>query len=236
MHLFQDFSPTEIREILPLFSERVFRKGATIIRQGELATCLYIIEQGSVELVYKPYDDREIRLTSLHKEDAFGWSAVLGNSFYSSSVIALEDINVYILCGEKLANFRTRNPDIGEKIMQRLAKSVAARKMNAENQVETLLKSGKMSKNWKGDESVKKKVESPKNEQIKVLLTNLSAYIEQFHGGSVEFVSLDGNILLVKLGGACLGCPLSPATLHGWIEGTVKQFFPEIKEVKNIAD
>jgi Fe-S cluster biogenesis protein NfuA len=68
-------------------------------------------------------------------------------------------------------------------------------------------------------------------EQLKVLLDQLSAYIEQFHGGSVEFIAFDGETLQVRLGGACLGCPLSPSTLHGWVEGTVKQFFPEIKKV-----
>ncbi|MFM8369228.1 MAG: NifU family protein [Chloroflexota bacterium] len=65
--------------------------------------------------------------------------------------------------------------------------------------------------------------------QIRRLLENLSAYIEQFHGGTVEFVSLEGNELKVRLGGACLNCPLLPSTLHGWVEGTVHQFFPEIR-------
>jgi Fe-S cluster biogenesis protein NfuA len=65
-------------------------------------------------------------------------------------------------------------------------------------------------------------------EQLKVLVEKISAYIEHFHGGSVEMVSYDGKTLLVRLGGACLGCPLSPNTLHGWVEGTVHQFFPEV--------
>ena len=65
--------------------------------------------------------------------------------------------------------------------------------------------------------------------QIRHLLENLSAYIEQFHGGTVEFVSLEEDRLKVRLGGACLNCPLLPSTLHGWVEGTVHQFFPEIR-------
>jgi Fe-S cluster biogenesis protein NfuA len=68
-------------------------------------------------------------------------------------------------------------------------------------------------------------------EQVKTLLDKISAYVEQFHGGSVEFVSFDGNKLEVRLGGACLGCPLSPATLHGWVAGTVHQFFPNVQVV-----
>ena len=71
--------------------------------------------------------------------------------------------------------------------------------------------------------------EGTREEQVKDLLDRISAYIEQYHGGSVELVSLEGNELKVRLGGACLGCPLSPVTLHGWVEGTVRQFFPEIE-------
>lgn len=70
-----------------------------------------------------------------------------------------------------------------------------------------------------------------RDEQIKSLLKRISAYVEQFHGGSVEYVSLDGNRLTVRLGGACLGCPLLPSTLQGWVAGTVHQFFPEIEVV-----
>jgi Fe-S cluster biogenesis protein NfuA len=75
----------------------------------------------------------------------------------------------------------------------------------------------------------------PKAElQMKALVEQLSAYIETFHGGSAEYISFDGKILKVRLGGACLGCPLSPATLHGWVEGTVRQFFPEIVRVEEV--
>ncbi len=74
------------------------------------------------------------------------------------------------------------------------------------------------------------------DEQVRVLVDRLSDYIEQFHGGSVELISFDGEVLVVRLGGACLGCPLSPNTLHGWVEGTVKQFFPQIERVLSIEE
>jgi Fe-S cluster biogenesis protein NfuA len=73
-----------------------------------------------------------------------------------------------------------------------------------------------------------------KGERLQALIEKLSAYIEHFHGGSVELVSFDEQTVTVRLGGACLGCPLSPNTLHGWVEGTVKQFFPEIKKVQAV--
>lgn len=66
-------------------------------------------------------------------------------------------------------------------------------------------------------------------EQIKGLIEQLNAYIENYHGGSVEFISFEGKVVKVRLGGACLGCPLSPTTLKGWVEGTIRQFFPDIE-------
>jgi Fe-S cluster biogenesis protein NfuA len=71
-------------------------------------------------------------------------------------------------------------------------------------------------------------------ELIEALLDQISSYIEQYHGGSVEMVDYDGKVLKVRLGGACLGCPLLPSTLHGWVEGTVRQFFPNIERVESV--
>ncbi|MEN4011678.1 MAG: NifU family protein [Chloroflexota bacterium] len=71
-------------------------------------------------------------------------------------------------------------------------------------------------------------------EQLRALIEKLSAYIETYHGGEVEYIGFDGRIVKVRLGGACLGCPLSPVTMKGWVEGTIKQFFPEIQAVEAV--
>lgn len=71
--------------------------------------------------------------------------------------------------------------------------------------------------------------EATNGERLKALIEQISAYIEQFHGGSVEMIGFDGEVVKVKLGGACLGCPLLPSTLHGWVAGTIHQFFPEVR-------
>ncbi|MEJ2412711.1 MAG: NifU family protein [Anaerolineales bacterium] len=65
-------------------------------------------------------------------------------------------------------------------------------------------------------------------EQMENLIQSISAYIEQYHGGSAELVAFDGEVVRVKLGGACLGCPLSTSTLKGWVQGTIHQFFPDV--------
>jgi Fe-S cluster biogenesis protein NfuA len=56
------------------------------------------------------------------------------------------------------------------------------------------------------------------------------------HGGNVEIVDLDNYVLFVRLTGGCQGCSSSSATLKQGIEKTVKQHFPEIKDVVDITN
>ncbi len=69
-------------------------------------------------------------------------------------------------------------------------------------------------------------------ERVKSLIEELDDYINHYHGGSVSFVSFDGKVVKVRLGGACEDCPLASTTVHGWVEGTLRQFFPEIEVVE----
>ena len=71
-------------------------------------------------------------------------------------------------------------------------------------------------------------------QQLQGLIEQLDAYINHYHGGSVELISFKDNVIQVRLGGACLGCPLSESTLHGWVEGTIRQFFPDIEKIENV--
>lgn len=50
-------------------------------------------------------------------------------------------------------------------------------------------------------------------------------------GGNVELVEVEGDLVKVKLTGACAGCPMSQMTLKMGIERLLKKEIPEIKEV-----
>ena len=78
-------------------------------------------------------------------------------------------------------------------------------------------------------------VDAPDDERLAALIENISSYIEYYHGGWVKLVEFDGKKAKVKLGGACLGCPLLPSTLKGWVAGTVRQFFPDV-EVEEVSE
>ena len=56
----------------------------------------------------------------------------------------------------------------------------------------------------------------------------------QADGGDVELVDVVDGKVMVKLTGACGGCPMATMTLKQGIERTLKEKVPEVKEVVSI--
>jgi Fe-S cluster biogenesis protein NfuA len=78
-------------------------------------------------------------------------------------------------------------------------------------------------------------VDADDQQRMRALVDTISAYIEYFHGGSVEMVDYENGVLRIRMMGACDGCKLAAVTLHGWVEGTVRQFFPDLVSVESVA-
>ncbi len=53
----------------------------------------------------------------------------------------------------------------------------------------------------------------------------------QRDGGDVELIDVEGDVVKIRLTGACGGCPMSQMTLKMGIERILKKEIPEIKEV-----
>ncbi|MBN2372552.1 NifU family protein [bacterium] len=53
-------------------------------------------------------------------------------------------------------------------------------------------------------------------------------------GGDLELVAVEGDVVKIRLKGACSGCPMSALTLKMGIEKYLKQKISWIKEVKSV--
>ena len=56
----------------------------------------------------------------------------------------------------------------------------------------------------------------------------------QADGGDLEFVELDGNVVKVRLQGACSGCPMAKLTLKRGVEARLKAEIPEVEAVEAV--
>ena len=110
-----------------------------VFEQGEPAVYLYIILNGTVVIRYKPYDGTSMTLTRLHEGDAFGWSAVIGNPAYTTTLMSKTKLDAIRVKGADLRYLCTKYPDTGEIILDRLAQLVSRRWKDAHLQVRKLL-------------------------------------------------------------------------------------------------
>ena len=80
---------------------------------------------------------------------------------------------------------------------------------------------------------------SPKyrEEQVDIDLDILNETIEyirpavQADGGDIKLASVDNGVVNIEMLGACVGCPLSIATLKSGIERILKEKVPGVEEV-----
>lgn len=70
-----------------------------------------------------------------------------------------------------------------------------------------------------------------KEEAVKACIEKIRPYL-QHDGGDVEFVSLENDIVYVRVHGACVGCMSLDITLKDGVEKLILDEVPEIKEVR----
>lgn len=70
-------------------------------------------------------------------------------------------------------------------------------------------------------------------ERVNAVIAKVKPALEA-DGGGIELVDVleDEKVVLVNLTGACHGCPMSTMTIKGYVEQTMIQEVPEIKEVR----
>lgn len=139
--LFQEFSPHDTDLLKQLFETFYRPADSVIFEQGDPATYLYMILEGSAIIRYKPYDGMPITLTRLRSGDVFGWSAVIGRKRYTSSIISETQVESLRIRGETLWKLVDEHPEVGKTIIDRLARMVSPRWVDAHAQIQTLLDS-----------------------------------------------------------------------------------------------
>jgi Fe-S cluster biogenesis protein NfuA len=72
------------------------------------------------------------------------------------------------------------------------------------------------------------------NEKVESAIQDVRPSL-QADGGDIEFVSVDeSGKVLVKLKGACNGCPMAQMTLKEGVEKYLKSKIPEVSSVESV--
>jgi len=139
--LFQDLEGNEIQQVLNSTHTRNFTAGTTILQEGETGDSLFIMGDGEVEitkaltLVLDEDTPKEKVMIRLKAEDGvcFGEMALLENEARSATVTALSDCNLLELHQQEFLALIHENPQMGLKILLRLAQ-LLSRHLRKSNQ------------------------------------------------------------------------------------------------------
>lgn len=142
LSLFKNLDEKYMDLLKPLFEPFSCNAGVTVLQQGTPADYLYLVISGAVEMSYKPYDGVALTISHVEKDGLFGWSAVVGSEKYTSSAIAIENLETVRIRGSELRQLCVDHPDVGKEILERLASSVSSRWTDAQNQVKSILEQG----------------------------------------------------------------------------------------------
>jgi CRP-like cAMP-binding protein len=142
LSIFNDLELSYADLLEPLFEPYSCPAGTVVLQQGKPADYFYLIISGGAEVSYKPYDGNPITVTHVEKGGLFGWSAVVGSEYYTSSTIAIEPLETVRVRGSKLRKFCTDHPEAGKELLERLANSVSWRWKDAKEQVKSILAQG----------------------------------------------------------------------------------------------
>lgn len=145
---FENMNDEYMDLLKPLFEPFSCHADAVVLQQGAPADYLYLILRGTVEMSFKPYDGIPITISRVKKGDWFGWSAVVGSEKYTSSAIALENLEAIRIHGDELRNLCMERPEAGRMVLERLASNVSFRWKDAHKQVESILAQGMQNKGY----------------------------------------------------------------------------------------
>ncbi len=102
---------------------RVYEDGELIIRQDELGDCMYVIQDGQVEVVVRA-DGREVRLAVRGKGEIFGEMAIFEKDVRSADVRALGRARVLTVDRKNLMARIHEDPSLAFRIVQSLSRRV----------------------------------------------------------------------------------------------------------------
>jgi flavin-dependent dehydrogenase len=125
---------------------REFRAGETIVVQGEIGECMYVILSGQAEVI-KTQDGQETRLAILSKGDIFGEMAIFQRESRSATVRAITDLRVLTVDKKIFLRRVHEDPSFVFAILKKMSQRI--RNLNEE-----LTRAGARKEEFSGPKSV----------------------------------------------------------------------------------
>ncbi len=137
-YLFKDLNEIHLDLVLMICEEMNVVAGQEIFHIDEPGDALYIIARGDVEIVLDPPGARPLRLSVLEAGQIFGETVLLEEGRRSASARALHDGTLLRIPGRRLMRLAEDYPEIGFRIMRRMAAELMSKLREANQNLRAL--------------------------------------------------------------------------------------------------
>ena len=102
---------------------KLYQNGEVIVRQGEMGDCMYVVQEGTVEVVVES-GDRQVVLNVLGKNQFFGEMAIFDNEVRSATVRALGAARILTVDHKNLLKRIHEDPSLAYRVMDVMSKRI----------------------------------------------------------------------------------------------------------------
>jgi len=118
IHFFKGVDAQVIKEIENSCTVEIYEKDTVIFEKGSQADCLYILEQGNIDLFIK---DKGLTICNLVEPgEVFGWSSIVEKGIYTASCICKAQTKVLKISKDKIEDIFNRYPKAAVVFYRRL--------------------------------------------------------------------------------------------------------------------
>ena len=100
---------------------KIYQDGEVIICEGEVGNCMYVIQEGQVEVVIKGEDDREVRLGVRKEGEFIGEMAIFDRDVRSATVRALGEARVLTVDKKNFMRRVHEDPSLAFRLVETMS-------------------------------------------------------------------------------------------------------------------
>ncbi|NJN64630.1 MAG: Crp/Fnr family transcriptional regulator [Acidobacteria bacterium] len=119
--LFRALAPADLDRIISLARIRDLNPGETLFRKGEPADAVYAVLRGSVRVVSRSEDGREVTLRILPAGEVFGELGLLHQGHRTATIVAGEDCGVLAIGRREFMGLLEQRPKVAIQLLGALA-------------------------------------------------------------------------------------------------------------------
>ena len=100
---------------------RLYRNGEEIIRKGEPGDCVYVIQEGRVEVI-DHNGEGEVKLAELQNSEFFGEMGLFEKDVRSCTVRALGDVRVMTIDRRNFYQTIQKDPTVAYRLLEKMSR------------------------------------------------------------------------------------------------------------------